>query len=310
LRFAAGESAKSFKLFITDDVYQEGNETINIALTDPSAGSQVNATPNVVLTIVDNDLVNGTDNPIDRTDFFVRQHYIDFLNREPDSTGLSFWSNNIESCGNNAQCRELKRIDTSAAFFFSIEFQQTGFLVERMYRAAFNRFPRYRELLRDSQEIGRDLIVGQAGWEAKLSANQQQFTTDFVSRADFLAIYSGLSNAQYVDALNSNANGSLSTTERDQLLAGLNALTETRATVLKKVAEDPDFVSREFNRGFVLMEFVGYLRRNPDDAPDGNFNGFNFWLSKLDQFGGDYRQAEMVKAFLSSSEYRARFSQF
>ena len=310
LRFNAGESAKSLNVFITDDVYQEGNETINITLSNPSVGSVVSGTPNVVLTIVDNDLVNGTTNPIDSTAFFVRQHYIDFLNRAPDAGGLAFWSNNIDTCGNDSQCREFKRIDTSAAFFLSIEFQQTGFLVERMYRAAFNRFPQYREFLRDTQELGHDLVVGQGGWQAQLAANQQEFADDFVSHGNFTAVYAGLSNTQYVDALNANTTGSLSVAERNALIAGLNALTETRATVLKKVSEDSDFVSREFNAGFVLMEFIGYLRRSPNDFPDSNFDGFNFWLSKLDQFNGDFRNAEMVKAFLSSNEYRARFGPF
>jgi hypothetical protein len=55
------------------------------------------------------------------------------------------------------------------------------------------------------------------------------------------------------------------------------------------------------------MQYFGYLRRNPDDAPDNNFTGFDFWLGKLNQFGGDYRAAEMVKAFINSPEYRARF---
>ncbi|HXI24449.1 MAG TPA: hypothetical protein VNG71_11350, partial [Pyrinomonadaceae bacterium] len=65
----------------------------------------------------------------------------------------------------------------------------------------------------------------------------------------------------------------------------------------------------EFNRAFVLMQYFGYLRRNPDDAPEANrdFSGFNFWLNKLNQFGGNFVQAEMVKAFLSSTEYRQRF---
>ena len=57
----------------------------------------------------------------------------------------------------------------------------------------------------------------------------------------------------------------------------------------------------------MLAQYFGYLRRNPDDPPDTNFNGFNFWLNKLNQFGGDFRAAEMVRAFLSSTEYRQRF---
>jgi hypothetical protein len=67
----------------------------------------------------------------------VRQHYIDFLNRLPDAAGQSFWNSQISSCGSNAQCIEVRRIDVSASFFLSIEFQQTGYLVERMYKSAF-----------------------------------------------------------------------------------------------------------------------------------------------------------------------------
>jgi hypothetical protein len=63
----------------------------------------------------------------------------------------------------------------------------------------------------------------------------------------------------------------------------------------------------EFARAFVLMQYFGYLRRNPDDAPDGNFNGCNFWLTKLNAFGGDYIASEMVRSFILSSEYRKRF---
>jgi hypothetical protein len=74
------------------------------------------------------------------------------------------------------------------------------------------------------------------------------------------------------------------------------------------VAEDADLYNAEFNRAFVLMQFFGYLRRNPNDAPDADYSGFDFWLTKLNQFNGDYINAEMVKAFINSNEYRQRFS--
>jgi hypothetical protein len=51
------------------------------------------------------------------------------------------------------------------------------------------------------------------------------------------------------------------------------------------------------------MQYFGYLRRDPDAS------GYGFWLSKLEQFGGNYIQAEMVKGFVSSDEYRNRFGQ-
>jgi len=54
-------------------------------------------------------------------------------------------------------------------------------------------------------------------------------------------------------------------------------------------------------------QYFGYLRRNPQDPPDNNLNGYNFWLNKLNEFGGDFRRAEMVKAFLVAGEYRQRF---
>jgi hypothetical protein len=57
----------------------------------------------------------------------------------------------------------------------------------------------------------------------------------------------------------------------------------------------------------VLIQYFGYLRRNPDDAPDNNFDGYQFWLDKLNQFNGDFTKADMVKAFLVSSEYQQRF---
>jgi hypothetical protein len=82
-----------------------------------------------------------------------------------------------------------------------------------------------------------------------------------------------------------------------------------RAQVLRAVAEDADLNRAEFNKAFVLMQYFGYLRRNPDGLPDHDFGGWQFWLSKLNQFNGDFIKAEMVKAFISSSEYRQRFSQ-
>jgi hypothetical protein len=54
------------------------------------------------------------------------------------------------------------------------------------------------------------------------------------------------------------------------------------------------------------MEYFGYLRRNPDAAPDTDHTGFDFWLKKLNLFNGDFRRAEMVKAFIVSGEYRHR----
>ena len=252
---------------------------------------------------------------INNTGDFVRQHYLDFLSREPDPPGFNFWVNNIDSCGSNQQCREVKRVDTSAAFFLSIEFQQTGFLVYRLFKTSFpvssarpRGLPRFHELLTGSRTIGSGVVVGEPNWPAKLEANTVAYIDSFVARQEFQTAYpASLTPAQYVDNLNTLAGGALSTSERNTLVNGLTGGQETRATVLRKIADDVDFRNAEISRAFVLMQYHGYLRRNPDDPPDLNFNGYDFWLNKLNQFGGDYRSAEMVKAFISSDEYKARY---
>ena len=95
--------------------------------------------------------------------------------------------------------------------------------------------------------------------------------------------------------------------ERDQLVNDLSTNVKTRAQVLRAVAEDPDLSTAEFNRAFVLMQYIRYLRRNPNDPQDTDYTGFDFWLTKLNQFNGNFVNAEMVKAFISSIEYRQRF---
>jgi len=390
----------------------------------------------------------------------VRQQYLDFLNREPDATGLAFWTSQITSCGADAACISLKRINVSAAFFLSIEFQKTGMLSYLTNKAAFNAVPLYGVFEKDTQALQKDLTFGTPTFDAQLEANKQAYFNDFVARPDFIAQYpSSLTNAQYVDALLANAGispgrfvvnltntqenpptnptgrpgsygvatfslnaaqdamtftatvnnidftgaqsattqdnlgnahihagpsvapgvngpvvwgffgapfndttpndvvntpfasgvgGTISgkwdapegngttlaaqlsnilagrayinfhTTQfgggevrgnfpantqvfRDSLVSGLTAATETRTTVLRKIAESQQFSDTEFNRAFELMEYFGYLRRDSDQA------GFAFWFDKLNTFQGNFLNADMVKAFIISSEYRQRF---
>jgi len=254
----------------------------------------------------------GQENAASATDgaqFFVAQQYRDFLSREPDASGLEFWTQGVNACGADAKCLEVKHIDTSAAFFLSIEFQNTGFLVYKMYKASFNRMPKLLEFLSDTQNIGRNVVVNSGDWQQQLETNKKTFADQFVARTAFTGQYpSSLTAAQFVDALNTNTGNSLTSAERNGLVSDLTAGTKTRAQVLRAVAENSTFGRTEFNRAFVLMQYFGYLRRDPDAAPDGNLNGFNFWLGKLNQFQGNYIAAEMVKAFLSSTEYQARFN--
>jgi WD40 repeat protein len=262
-------------------------------------------------------------NILDDSRFFAHQHYIDFLNREPDASGVAFWTNEITSCGGNAQCVEIKRISVSASFFLSIEFQETGFFVYRVNKAAHGNLPgipvpiRLDESISQTSEVGQGVIVRQSGWEQILESNKQSFLFDADDGDRFTINYpTSMTPSEFVDTLFANAEITPTAAERAVAINEFGTATKTfdvpaRARVLRRVAESPTLTRQEFNRAFVLMQYFGYLRRNPNDPPESglNFDGYNFWLAKLNQFNGNFIQAEMVKAFISSSEYRQRFGQ-
>ncbi|HEV7681950.1 MAG TPA: TIGR03118 family protein [Pyrinomonadaceae bacterium] len=474
LTFQPGETSKTVRILVVDDNFDENDETLDLALSNPTGSGVGLGSPNhAEVKISDNDTGAPVTNPIDDTNFFVRQHYLDFLNREPDTAGLAFWTNEITACGANATCISMKRVNVSAAFFLSIEFQKTGYLAYLTHRAAFGASSSgspapilYGDFQAEAQALGKDFIFGQTGSDAVLEANKVAYFNNFITKPDFVAKYPAtLTNEQYVDNLLAVANltpsevrvftvnltngqevppavptttggaarpassgtarfqlnsaqtamtfsatinnidvttaqtadtndnliaahihagptvapgvngpvvwgffgapfndnnpndqvffpnpgvgGTFSgkwdapegnattlaaqltnlregrayinfhtrqfgggeirgnfpaaTAFRDSLVAGLNATTETRATVLRKIAEADELQTREFNAAFVTMEYFGYLRRDPDTS------GFNFWLNKLNAFNGNFVNAEMVKAFIQASEYRQRF---
>ena len=321
LHFAASETSKIISIPVVDDVYVEPNESFIVTLSNP-VGATLGSPSTTTLTINANDTA-GASNPIDQASFFVRQHYLDFLNREPDASGLAFWSNQITECQQpGATCSaEVRRINVSAAFFVSIEFQETGYLVYRFYRAAYGnsvggQVPlRLNEFLPDTQQIGLGLVVGAPGWQEKLESNKVAYAQDFVSRSRLISAYPTTSTpAEFVDALFTSAGVTPSTADRDAAInefagAANSSNTAARGRALRRVAENPAFSQQETNRAFVLMQYFGYLRRNPNDAPEPglNFAGYNFWLGKLNEFNGNYIAAEMVKAFIDSAEYRQRF---
>ncbi|HET6889836.1 MAG TPA: DUF4214 domain-containing protein, partial [Pyrinomonadaceae bacterium] len=469
LDFAVGETSKTFRVLLVNDLFDEVNEIVDLVLSNPTGTGVGLGSPNVAkLTIIDNDAGPPASNPIDNATFFVRQLYLDFLNREPDPAGLAFWSNQIIACGADAACIDRERVLVAAAFFFAIEFQETGLIDILTHQAAYGTKPLYGQFMLGTQALQKGVVIGQPGALAQLEANKQAYFNEFVTRPEFVTKYpSTLTNTQFVDDLlasaglspsqvrlfvvnmtnaqevppvNPTASGggprpasfgtarlqfnaaqtamtftstvfnidftgsqtpgepndnltvahihasagggpgvispvvwgffgapfndnnpndqvvipfssgvggqingkwdapegnsttlaaqlsnlregrayvNFHTTQfgsgeirgnipaadafRNALIAGLDGGTETRATVLRKVAEQEELKLREFNASFVLMEYFGFLRRDPDTA------GFNFWLNKLNAFNGDFVQAEMVKAFITSLEYRQRF---
>jgi len=172
---------------------------------------------------------------------------------------------------------------------------------------------RYREFLSDTEKISHDVGVGHTGWETVLENNKQAFCAGVCAA---LPICNGSSHltdaAQFIDQLNANAGDVLSRSERARAIGLFEGATDTsnttaRALALRQVSEDEDLAKAEFNRAFVLMQYFGYLRRKSKRCSDSDYTGYDFWLTKLNQFNGNFVNAEMVKAFISSGEYRQRF---
>ncbi len=321
--FAPGEDSKTIPVLISEDAYAEGPEELTVALTSVTGGS-LGSLNRIKVRIEDDDAADGAANPIDDDATFVGQHYHDFLGRQADAAGQAFWTSRLVECAGDPACLERRREDVSAAFFLSIEFQQTGYFAIRVNKAAFGdrpENPRYLPFLDETQELGRGVVVGEPGSGALLEANKQRYAEKFVTRADFQAAHGGQDAGQYVDSLFAGAGATPTGEERDAAVAAYGGGdTAGRARALRSVVESGSVYNKLYNPAFVLMQYFAYLRRNPDAAPDNGFDGYDFWLSKLDRFtapGEDardervalsrVRRAEMVRAFLLSAEYRGRF---
>ena len=167
----------------------------------------------------------------------------------------------------------------------------------RIYLASLGAMPRYQEYLTDLETIGRGVVLGSENQDQQFQDNLRRFLEDWTNREAFKKAFGGLDNAQYVDRLVNNAGISI---DRDQGVAMATELSntqETRSTVLLKIVHDPRFIEKEKYRSLLLLHYFGYLRRNPDDPPDRDLSGFNFWL----RHGAPER---LSMDFKNSSEYR------
>ncbi|HEY2961260.1 MAG TPA: DUF4214 domain-containing protein [Pyrinomonadaceae bacterium] len=285
----------------------------------------------------------GTNIPItiDDADFYTAQHYIDFLRRFPDAPGWAHWTGEITECSdiNNrrpgeseALCIDRKRTNTSAAFFLSPEFQNTGSFVLRVYWGTLGKLenaqcpgvpqnlpascrPLYSQYIADMAQVAKGIVVNDALSPDVINANKRAFVEQFVARSDFQTAYGNLNATQFVDKLAQTTGVALSAADRSALITEASDSTK-RGSVVFKIVDGTEtttggllnfqttygkqFYDKEFDTAFVFMEYIGYLRRNPDQ------DGYNHWLGKL-RFYGSWVDAEMVRSFIVSPEYRNRF---
>jgi len=195
-------------------------------------------------------------------------------------------------------CLGAARVETSAAFFKSKEFQESGSYVYRLYQSALGRQLSYAEFAADRQQV----IGG-----SDLDSNKTALALSFVARAEFVEKYRNSTSADsFVEALLLSLRESLAIDLAQQRTGLINrynsagSIDAGRAAVLHDLAENSEVANATYNPSFVLMEYFGYLRRGAE--PDG----YAFWLNVMNNSGADgYRG--MVCSFLTATEYQRRF---
>jgi cytochrome c peroxidase len=283
----AGQGFGSASVGIRDDASLIGQSfTGRWFVSDPNAPSGVAVSPAFKFTVFGE--VKGT-NAIDERAFFVHQHYVDFLNREPESAGFTGWQNILANCpAGDIRC---DRIEVSSAFFRSPEFQSGGYFVYRFY-PTLGRIPHYAEFMPDLARVSGFLT------DAQLEERKAAFVQEFMARPEFANKYDPLTSPDaYVDGLLLTV-GLTNHPSRNAWISGLAGNQMSRAQILRSLAESPELFTKYFNEAFVVMQYFGYLRRDPDIL-------YLDWINTMNENGGDYRV--MINGFLNSAEYRQRF---
>ena len=293
VRFAAGESSKPVYISVIDDVYAEGSESFTLTLSNPSAGTILGPQTSATLTITDNDVTSSSATPIDNSTFFIRQHYRDFLNREPEPAGLQGWLNVMNNCppsGKDANGNFCDRIEVSSGFYRSKEFQERGYFVYRIYAAGFGRIPLYAEFMPDLSRA--------SGFQSDQDeeASKVAFVDEFMLRPEFKNRYDSKTQPRdYVNELEKAAGVTLA--NKEALIDDLEKGRKTRAQVLRAVAESSEVVAKYFKQAFVILQYFGYLRRDADIS----------YLDWIKTYNDTDSYRIMINGFLNSKEYRQRF---
>lgn len=288
VRFAAGESTRTIDVPLIDDVLVEGNETFTVILSN-AVGATLGSTNAATVTILDNDSDAPAANPIDGVEFFIRQQYLDILNRHPDSVGLGNWMNTLGPCPNRGfgepETSDCDRLHVAAGFFQSDEFLNRGYWAFRFYMVSQNERPTYAQFIPDMAQVGGPKSP------AEEEASKVAFAEAFVQRPEFVSRYGGLSGQDFANALLQTAGLPSDTfTVSDSM---------TNAQILRGIVETPAVLNRFLTEGTVSIQYFGFLRRDPDTI------GYQNNIDTLNANPGNLRH--MIFIFIYSTEYRSRF---
>jgi Calx-beta domain len=284
----AGQSSKTINIPLINDALVEGNETFTIRLSD-AAGAALGSLTLATVTIVDDDSSAATSNPIDGVEFFIREQYLDILNRQPDSIGFQNWVNTLTPCPNGGfgepPTSNCDRLHVAAGFFQSDEFLNRGYWAFRFYMVSYNEKPTYAQFIPDMAQVGGPKSP------AEEQASKVAFADTFVQRPEFLARYAGLTGQPLANALLQTA-GLPSNTFT--ISSGM-----TNGEILRGVIETSAVFNKFLVDGTVSIQYFGFLRRDPDTI------GYQNNLNTLKANPNNLRH--MIFIFINSTEYRGRF---
>jgi Domain of unknown function (DUF4214) len=248
---------------------------------------------------VDPGVDSGFANPTDDPRFFIKQQYQDFLGRDPDAAGMDFWLNQLEQCGADQECQDSRRLNVAASFTSDTEFQRKGFFVYNLYRLGLGRRPLFSEFSSDRKQFPENMTKSE---EAVV-----KLTTGFVQRAEFLKRYPAALNAnQFVDAMLGDVRQQTTvdlSADRAKLIALFDGMPSGRASILRVLAENSELTKAEQDKAFLLLQYFGYLLRDPDE------DGYRFWLNSLalKPERDPSRYTALICSFQNSTEYQTRF---
>jgi hypothetical protein len=237
-------------------------------------------------------------NPLTDSNFFVRQQYVDFLGRAPEQAGFEAWVRTLDDC--KAGDKSCDDVQVSSGFYRSEEFSGRGYFVYRLYDATLGRLPHYDEFMNGMSRLSELTAT------ISFDAAKAQLTRELMARPEFSSRFGSLEDSaraeDFVTSLERAAGVSVASHAR--LVSDRRSGASKPEDTVRGFVETPEVHERFYIRGFVAMQYFGYLRREPEA------DGFKAWVDTI-TFGlngatpGDYRV--LINGFVHASEYRDRF---
>jgi hypothetical protein len=217
---------------------------------------------------------------------FIKQLYIDFLERNPDQGGFDFWRNALDNGSTN-------RSLACDQFVSSDEFQNRIAPISRLYMAYFLRIPDTGGLI---NAISYSLNGNADNGNQPGSLNE--ISQLFADSQEFINTYGSLNDDQFVELIYNNLFGRPSDPDGKQ--NALNAISGglTRGEIMTAFSESEEYKTLVSLQIRIISLYYGMLRRAPDQE------GFDVWYNYLN---GGASILELTQEFLDSQEYQDRF---